>query len=144
MKNENAKQELLKLAAEGGESPSMAHHARKSENYFVAENLKEIDGKISSLKYCLLKLQGKYEEAGNCDVPYWVRGAWFAPQRRNLPLFYLDFCEVLQPQEGRREATEKEIKALISFYEQIKADFSKRLKTYLKRYGLVVFGRLRG
>lgn len=184
----NAKQELLKLAAAGGESPrmldyyekqgwyyvmpiaggffadgkprietrfcfghgqngitteaeqdsanNMARHARTSEDFFILKNLKDVNKTILYLKFSLAKLQGKHEDAAAFDVPYWVRGCWFAPRRQNLPLFAVDFCEVLQPQEGRREATEDEIKSLIKFYEKIKDDFFKRLKTYLKRYGL--------
>jgi len=104
----------------------MAAHAATSEDYFINENMKQIDRKLESLKKSHFKL---YTGVKFCDAP------------RDSVIHYYTLVhefdvELGEVREGLIEATEEDRKRLIAAYEEMKKDFAKRLQTYLKRYGL--------
>ena len=108
-----------------------AANAKTNADYFIKENLKEFDERIERLmdpryeKYKYIHYSGQpsgsklkaYSCCHICDNPE------YAPYRWNN----------LQDVE---ELTEEEIAALIAGFKAAKEMFTKRLNTYLKRYGL--------
>jgi len=102
----------------------MADHARKNESYFIAENLKNINGYIEAL--------------GNSNLSAYMTGS--------NGLVGLHFCKPWETGDQKRwaenggytyiELTEAERKEIAGYYGIEKDRFSKRLNTYLKRYGL--------
>lgn len=105
----------------------MADHAAKSEEYFLTKNLKGINETIAA-----------YEDAlsGSYHKPY--KRSKYCSQSADSKLkgisFFDSWCDVIP--DGCIELSKKEIKALITGYEEVKKKFEKRLHTYLKRYGL--------
>lgn len=109
----------------------MMNHAQTSEDYFIKENLDEFNHRIETLKderyeaykylhYCGQPIGSKlkgYTVCHVCDNPEYEPGRW-----SNLR-------EV-------EKLTNDERAALINGFEQAKEMFTKRLHTYLKRYGL--------
>lgn len=112
----------------------VAEHARTSEDYFIEENLKEINDRIKRLEEAK---EGKYVGYKYCNYTgqpngsklkaYTLCYSWEGPEDEPYKWERLTDVEKL---------TEKEIDALIHGYEIVKSEFTKRLNTYLKRYGL--------
>lgn len=106
-----------------------ADHARKSEQYFISENLRSLDETIDDLK--------------SFSRSYWIplKTKRYISSPDNSLLVSVSF-----EKRSRYESdsfwrtgtplTEQEIKLLIEGYEKVRASFEKRLRTYLKRYGL--------
>lgn len=101
----------------------MAAHARTSEEYFISENLKQIDNMIEDLinthSYKAYKSVNYYNQPKDSKLKSVRFVKWF---------------EVAEP--DWQELTENEVTALIKGYEIVKENFIKRLNTYLKKYGL--------
>ncbi len=109
----------------------MMQHAQTNEDYFINENLSEINRRITELQddryeaykylnYCSQPSGSKlkaYTLCHLCDNPEYNPGRW-----SNL--------------KDLEKMTEDEINALVNGYEEAKTMFTKRLNTYLKRYGL--------
>lgn len=99
---------------------SMSHHASKSEQYFIDENLAEITKTIKSLekgaKAFARRSYTRFDGVKLCDiyVPTWQ-------QRLDENEFWLNAAEQ---------------QCYLNKLKSEKAKFEKRLKTYLKRYGL--------
>lgn len=104
----------------------MAHHARTSEEYFIGENMKQIDSKIESLKKKAFKL---YTGVKFCDAPEDSVIHYYT-------LIHEFDAETGNYREGLEPLEESDRELLIETYEEMKKDFAKRLQTYLKRYGL--------
>ena len=109
------------------EKQEMAQHARTSVDYFMEENLADIEKTIKELK-------------GENKVAYAQR---FNENTniRHLAILYpwwlLSFPWKYEADNGNLdELTEEDRQLLIQAYEQVKVAFVKRLNTYLKRYGL--------
>ena len=100
------------------------HYADTHEDYFISENLKQIDGYIDSLKNDDLRVYKYVHYCGNCDTRY--KNICFIRYYES-PASNLKDC---------KEITADERQALIAGYEEVKKAFRKRLDTYLKRYGL--------
>lgn len=108
-----------------------AHNAATNKDYFIQENLKEIEQKLKSLR------DSKYEGYKYCPYTgmskdsklkaYSLCQSWDNPEQSPYKWDRLVALEKL---------TQEEINALISGYEVVKEMFTKRLNTYLKRYGL--------
>ena len=111
----------------------MAEHARNSKEYFLEQNLKEINKTIEQLE-------------GN-DTP--DMSSYYTPR----PVFRICIPYSGQPGESKLKAIHKyawhdeasqkypelqgeDRKRVTEGYKTLKADFEKRLNTYLKRYGL--------
>ena len=100
------------------EANDMVNYARTNEDYFIEQNLEPINAIISHLKDKVVKYAIKYTNAPeNTKIKVLVYQRY--NEDDNLPLI-----------------TETDRNGLIKMYEQLKADFTKRLNTYLKRYGL--------
>lgn len=108
----------------------MRRYAQESEDYFLNENLKGLNGMIEDLQddnlyfYKFVKYTGCKDDSSIKDIR-WCRLGYtpeYEPWRwSNL--------------RGLKELTEDERKKLIVGYQNVKAKFEKRLRTYLKRYG---------
>ena len=110
---------------------SMERHARTNEQYFIDENLKDINGTIEDLK--------------NKDI-HFFKYVNYCSSPDDSKLKGIMWCRLFQTPEyepwrysnmrGVKELTEEERKAMLTGYEEVKKGFVKRLNTYLKRYGL--------
>lgn len=100
------------------------HYADTHEDYFISENMKQIDGYIDSLKDESLRIYKYIHYCGECDKRY--KDICFIRYYES-PASNLKDC---------KEITSDERQALIAGYEEVKKQFRKRLDTYLKKYGL--------
>lgn len=110
---------------------SMARNARENTDYFMRENLEDLDRKIDDLKKTMVEAY-KYlaytgQKEGSKLKSYTVVKMWDNPE--NDPGRWERLKDVEQLDKS-------EIKALIDGYEEVKKMFMKRLNTYLKKYGL--------
>lgn len=109
----------------------VAQVARTSEDYFIKENLKQIDEQIEYLRdsryeaYKYVHYSGR--ESGSKLKTYSFCHYWDNPE--NDPARWSRLKDV-------EKLTEEDIEALIAGYEAVREAFTKRLHTYLKRYGL--------
>lgn len=93
--------------------------ARTNEDYFLEENLRDINAWIEALQDKKVYKYGRYYGKTEGKL-------------RNITV--LSYWQT--PSEGMEEISDSERQALIAGYEEEKKRFTKRLKTYLKRYGL--------
>lgn len=100
------------------------HYADTHEDYFISENMKQINGYIDSLKDESLRIYKYIHYCGECDKRY--KDICFIRYYES-PASNLKDC---------KEITSDERQALIAGYEEVKKAFKKRLDTYLKKYGL--------
>lgn len=132
------------------EAQEAAAHARTSQDYFRRENMKEYKSMIEDLKEAAT-LKGRYfiaihhthynGQAEDCKLAYFEL-------RRDYEILndlggsaYLDRLQgqkITEAGSGRnyRIATADEANAIIEAYETAAAAHSKRVETYLKKYGL--------
>ena len=112
----------------------------KEEN-FKAENLKDIDEKIRMLRS--LKKRN-YADKWWADHPWWLddtmKGIVVYRSTKESNLYWYSICDdggIKYVEQTRKTyvPTKKDIEAIISGLEEQRAKFSKRLDTYLKRYG---------
>lgn len=106
-----------------GEARKIAEAASKSEQWFIDKNTSELNYTIKQLKN---QLKGYYSNFDKIGL-----------RKYN----YKNVCEIVTlrlyvNKDECYELTNEDLIALIDFYESVKADFEKRLQTYLKRYGL--------
>lgn len=128
------------------DAANMAHHARTSEDYFRAENMKEFDSWVKDL-----------EEARNMNGRYYIiiRDIHYTGQSEDCKLRGLDwvrdidlldacggsaYLEELPGKHidkfGGRVATPEEIDIILTAYKAAREDHRKKVDAYLKRYGL--------
>lgn len=101
-----------------------ANEARTNESYFLSENLEELERLIKNFQDPNQKLVGVYEY-GSSGILKATKSA------------YRDIYECEQWRvENPYEFDEEERKEILEALEAEKEAFTKRLKTYLKRYGL--------
>ena len=108
-----------------------AYNASTNKDYFIEENLKDLDRKLEALcdskyegyKYCAYSGQSKDSKL----KAYSLCQFWDNPEQKAYKWDRLVAVERLK---------QEEIEALIKGYETVKEMFTKRLNTYLKRYGL--------
>lgn len=114
---------------------NMAHVAATDQNYFIRENLKDIDRYIS-----LLKGEGDYKVVFHKHLKY--SGQESGDKLKGVGYDRWSMvCDDMPTGEwhGMKDCavlSDNEIQALIEGYEEVRKAFEKRLKTYLKRYGL--------
>lgn len=116
----------------------MREYAATNENYFLKENLKNLNAQIEDLQNYLknnisserVVIQNYYNKT---NIVYYDTVIYLESQNKYINNYYTghDITENVI-----RELTTDEIKLLINALEEIKADFTKRLNTYLKKYGL--------
>ena len=104
----------------------MANHASTSENYFITKNLKDIDNTIAELEGEKLNY-----------FQYYIRISYTGqPDNSKLKaLHQLHFDKEIEGKDYNKLEGEN-LKRVIEGYKIVKTDFEKRLKTYLKRYGM--------
>ena len=111
---------------------NMAQHARTNEGYFIRENMKQIMGKIEALNnsgYIAL-IRGHYITKSNLvDIEYF-HDYGTEGQLNGVIARYQEKGDIAFLMEDSDKAI------IMQAYEEAKQHFEKRLKTYLKRYGL--------
>lgn len=102
-----------------------AEACSKSEKYFVAENLHDIDWRLEAIEdpYCKM----------------YIGGRGYSNQSNDCILGSIEFCRygIDMPRiKDAREMTNEEREQYADFIKDERDKFEKRLHTYLKRYGL--------
>lgn len=101
---------------------NMAEHAKKDYQYFIDENLKEIDREIKRLN------------DNRFDI--WYNPKYYSQSKDN-PLINLEIILYDHfKSDDHLKAPDDMINLYIEMLEEEKKMFTKRLNTYLKRYGL--------
>lgn len=103
-----------------------AAEARKSEDFFINENLSQIDG-------------DKWLKKENYSHYIGIKYSRAPETTRIYEIYSVPFCDVYSGRfdtAGKLELSNDDINILVNAYEKQKIRFKKRLKTYLKRYGL--------
>ena len=106
---------------------AMAAHAKQSIEYFIKENLKDINRMIDEL------------EGNSQRSPRWVFRIRipYSGQPENSKLKAMHVFQSWDEQAQKYPVLEGEnLRRVIEGYKIVRADFEKRLQTYLKRYGL--------
>ena len=115
-----------------GDAQQMAQNAKKNEDYFLSENLGIFDVTIKKIKSTLKKNNENklyiYKEYSRDYVNLWG-------------FTVLSFSEFIYQNERKiyndiQEASDEDIRIILEAEKEERAKFEKRLKTYLKRYGL--------
>ena len=106
---------------------AMAEHASKSQEYFIEENLKGIDEMIALL-------EGK-------DSGRWVFKVCIPYSRQPMDSKLKGIHQYNRWDESEYgknfpELAGEDLQRVIDGFKAVRADFVKRLNTYLKRYGL--------
>ena len=114
------------------DAQQMAEHAKKDEDYFLSENLGIFDVTIKKIESTLKENNENklyiYKEYSRDSVNLWG-------------FTVLSFCEFINQKERKlyneiQEASHEDIINILAAEKEERAKFEKRLKTYLKRYGL--------
>ena len=108
----------------------MAHKAEKNVNYFMEQNLKDIERKIEVIDK---ELSRKH----NRDTNIIVFGQYSGQSKDSkLRCWAVERYGEEQDYDDKRKLDPEEIKMLKDGYLETKKAFTKRLQIYLKRYGL--------
>ena len=110
------------------EAGNMANYASKSEAYFLEKNLKGLDGEIEDLKKDRIRWTPK-------------SALQYTGAPSDSKVCYLKWEDKFdeRPRENKdtdRDVTDEDMKKIMSAYMETRADFEKRLHTYLKKYGM--------
>lgn len=110
------------------EANHMARYANESENYFMSENMRQINDKIEDLN------RSRSRWTPKSAIQY--NGA-----KAESKVCYLKWYDAFDEREWEhkdtdRDVTDEDMKKIMAAYEETKADFEKRLNTYLKKYGM--------
>lgn len=116
-------------------SIDQCRRARTDTEYFIRENLEQVDEWIETLENdrYVFTLQSHYNDGRLISIiPCNFNGT------RDNPKVVWGYCDnkLTQGEDYIRIMTEEEQQKVLSAYKQIKEDFKKRLNAYLKRYGL--------
>lgn len=109
------------------EAFNMAYNVARTEEYFKTKNLSYIDNTLEELK--LLRERDQF----GSPKAYAYLNVYSYTKCADRVL-----CEVFTDKYSYREREQlpaEDIDAVIGLYEQVRADFEKRINTYLKRYG---------
>ena len=114
----------------------MTSVASSDENYFISENLKEINHWIETLTQ--IKEEMRHNWAENNFPRFMIEtGTQYHRQPANCKLRYFSVTDTLRDKTQGELCLDVElIDDLIAGYEEVKKQFTKRLTAYLKRYGL--------
>ena len=117
------------------EAEAMAETARKSKKYFINQNLEHLNRWIESLKEILGDMGKNWAEGSHPQ--YMIEtGERYIGQKEDCRLRYYSIVDTFSGTRGEICNDTELIKKLLAGYEEVRADFIKRLNTYLKRYGL--------
>ena len=104
---------------------AMADHAKKSQEYFIEENMKGINQTIGQMEGTI-----HHSFEYRLRVPY--TGQPEGSKLKSLDAYYWsDEYSKKYP-----EISGQDLQRVIEGYKVVKASFEKRLNTYLKRYGM--------
>ena len=121
---------------EEDKADAMARKARESREYFIKENLEQVNEWIKQLKEILEQMQLDWAE-GSHPLYMIETGAHYYSQSEDCRLRYYSIVNTFDGVSRGKICNDTELlEKLIAGYEQVKEDFIKRLNTYLKRYGL--------
>ena len=124
-----------------------AERARTSQERFINENLRKLNAELALLNYQLLRLDSfdkaqeyynenekliRYADTMKVPVLYSCRDE----RPFELLLEYTDRENATTNKYIKRIATKDDLQKIIDGYMQVRETFTKRLNTYLKRYGL--------
>ena len=102
---------------------AMAHFASKSEEYFIRKNLKGLDETIGMFEYT--------------DAELFLRNAYCSqPDDTLVSVEAFRYRQPPMDMSGHIPVTQAQREILLQAYRESKNRFVKRLKTYLKRYGM--------
>lgn len=126
------------------------HYADTNSQYFLDENLNGLNENIETIKYLLL--DSWQEQEKYADEMYNKTGKWFYHELKRVEKMMLCknynntcYCysitgyrdeENLRHRTVLKELTNEDLQEILAVYEKQKETFTKRLNTYLKRYGL--------
>lgn len=117
---------------------AMAEAARKSKEYFINQNLENLNRWIKSLQK-ILDDMGKNWAEGSHPRYMIETGEHYGGQKEDCRLRYYSIVDTFNTFNGTmgKICNDTElIKKLIAGYEEVKTEFIKRLNAYLKRYGM--------
>lgn len=117
---------------------AMAETARKSKEYFINQNLENLNRWIKSLQK-ILDDMGKNWAKGSHPRYMIETGEHYGGQKEDCRLRYYSIVDTFNTFDGTmgKICNDTElIKKLIAGYEEVKTEFIKRLNAYLKRYGM--------
>lgn len=117
---------------------AMAETARKSKEYFINQNLENLNRWIKSLQK-ILDDMGKNWAEGSHPRYMIETGEHYGGQKEDCRLRYYSIVDTFNTFNGTmgKICNDTElIKKLIAGYEEVKTEFIKRLNAYLKRYGM--------
>lgn len=115
---------------------NMRETAKTSEEYFKAENLKEINRKIQQLEN-IAEEMGLNWAKGSRPIYMIETAEKYYSQKNGCKLRGFSIVNTFDRCGGSNICEDVElVEKLIEGYKQVKADFEKRIDTYLKKYGL--------
>lgn len=121
---------------EENSADKMAAYAQKSKEYFIDENLKALNRRIKTFKE-ILEDMGKNWAEGHHPRFMVETGAHYCGQTADCKLRYYSVVDTSNKVQRREICEDTELlEKLIAGYEEVKIEFTKRLNTYLKRYGM--------
>lgn len=115
---------------------SMTDKARQSRDFFISENLKDIDHWLETLEGILSEMGENWAEGSH--PRYMIEtGRHYCGQPDDCKLQYYRVVNTWRdPVRGTLCNDPEMVCKLIDGYEAVKVDFVKRLNAYLNRYGL--------
>ena len=114
----------------------MARKAQESRDYFINQNLENINRWIKKLNEILEDMGNNWAEG---NYPHYMieTGAHFYGQTEDCKLRYYSVADTFNGGIRGKICNDTElIKKLIAGYEEVKTEFIKRLNKYLNRYGM--------
>lgn len=115
------------------EAYNMASIARKQESYFIKSNLENINNEIKILKEILNNMENIDRFANYPPIMLEVNSNY----NSNILYYYNVIKTFDRKKDDSSIVTDKKLLInLIKGYEEVKKAFTKRLLTYLKKYGL--------
>lgn len=126
------------------DAQNMAHHARTSEEYFTAENLKEFDATIKAIEEQLTDYTsggyiltiGKHKENRIGYIHYERTSAIIKALGGSAYLAELAGQSIEIWGTTYRIPTAKDLQTLLDAYKEAREHHAKKVRAYLKRYGL--------
>ena len=114
----------------------MAAMAQKSKEYFINQNLEGLNRWIESFQKILDEMGENWAEGSH--PRYMIEtGAHYYGQTDDCRLRYYSIVDTFNGTNRGEICNDAElVKKLIAGYEEVKAEFIKRLNSYLKRYGM--------
>lgn len=120
----------------------LAKKVRESQEFFINKKLETLNKIYHSLLYHKIRLIEGYDKAqkfyqqNEKFIPYIYTRSTPYLVSYDYPKVVLEFLGYTKEQDTIHKATANDIEKLLFAYGEVTKNFKKRLKTYLKRYGL--------